>query len=240
MNTSVPFRLRRAVCRRLALTFDRDAWAERISVFLFVVAVVALFPVQESFGQYYMFGRNKIQYENFEWNVLRTDHFDIYYYPEMRDLAEHGAFFAEEIYDELQNRFAFDLADRVPLIFYSTNLHFKQTNTTPGFIPDGVGGFFEFLKGRVVIPANGDIHRFRRVIRHELVHVFTFNRIVRVLRDYRKPVDRFVPLWFTEGLAEYWSGQADYNHEMIIREALFPNYLVTLESLHRSQGSYLM
>lgn len=216
-------------------TAFRDATVVATVVVLSVTATVS-----DSSAQYYQFGRNKIQYENFEWNVLRTDHFDVYYYPEMRDLAEHGAFFAEEIYDELQDKFTFELSERVPLVFYSTNLHFKQTNTTPGFIPDGVGGFFEFLKGRVVIPANGDIHRFKRVIRHELVHVFTFNRIVRVLRDYRQPVDRFVPLWFTEGLAEYWSGGQDYNHEMIIRDALFTNYLVPLESIFRIQGSFLM
>ncbi len=191
-------------------------------------------------AQYYHFGRNKIQYEDFDWHVLRTEHFDVYFYPEMQDLAEHGAYFAEEVYEEMRHRFEFELKERVPLIFYASNLHFKQTNTTPGFIPDGVGGFFEFLKGRVVIPANGDIHQFRRVIRHELVHVFTFNKVVRVMRDYRRPVDRFLPLWFTEGIAEYWSGEPSPDHEMVIRDALFSNYLVPLESIYRITGSFLM
>ncbi len=192
-------------------------------------------------GQYgYHFGRNKIQYEDFAWVVLQTEHFDIYYYPEMEDLARKGAYFAEEAYQELQNKFNFSLNHRTPIIFYSSNLHFKQTNTTPGFIPDGVGGFFEFLKGRVVIPANGNLHRFRRVIRHELVHVFTYNRILRVLRDHRIPPDRFVPLWFTEGLAEYWSGAPDYQHEMVIRDALFTNYLVPLTDMFRIYGTFVM
>ena len=188
----------------------------------------------------YHFGRNKIQYDDFDWQVLKTEHFDVHYYPEMKDLAEHGAYFAEEIYEELENKFNYSLNHRVPLIFYSSNLHFKQTNTFPGFIPDGVGGFYEFLKGRVVIPANGDIHRFRRVVRHELVHVFTFMKAFRVLKEYRLPISRNLPLWFTEGLAEYWSGDPDYQHEMIIRDAVFSNYLVPLESMYRINGSFLM
>ena len=188
----------------------------------------------------YHFGRNKIQYEDFDWQVLKTEHFDIHYYPEMKELAENGAFFAEEVYKELENKFNYALNHRVPLIFYSSNLHFKQTNTTRGFIPDGVGGFYEFLKGRVVIPANGNIHRFRRVIRHELVHVFTFMKAFRVLKEFRIPLSRRLPLWFTEGLAEYWSGEADYQHEMVLRDALFSNYLVPLESMYRINGSYLM
>jgi len=191
-------------------------------------------------AQYYHFGRNKVQYKDFDWHVLQTDHFDVYYYPEMQELAEYGAYFAEEIYEELQHKFSFALQERVPLIFYSSNLHFKQTNTTPGFIPDGVGGFFEFMKGRVVLPANGDLHQFRRVIRHELVHVFTFNKVVRVMKDYRQPLDRVPPLWFTEGLAEYWSGEPSPDHEMIIRDAIFSNYLVPLESIYRVAGSFLM
>ena len=155
--------------------------------------------VLPAYAQYgFHFGRNKIQYHNFDWHVLKTEHFDIYFYPEMQTLAEHGAAFAEEAYQELENKFTFSLNHRTPIIFYSSNLHFKQTNITSGFIPDGVGGFFEFLKGRVVIPANGNLHRFRRVIRHELVHVFTYSRVLRVMRDHRCG---FPKGWPSTGLA---------------------------------------
>jgi Tol biopolymer transport system component len=206
-----------------------------------LILAVALLVPSLSWAQLgYHFGRNKIQYSDFDWQILRTPHFDIYFYPEMEELAEMGAYFAEEVYEELENRFEFSLNHRVPLIFYSSNLHFKETNVTPGFIPDGVGGFFEFMKGRVVVPANGNIHRFRRVIRHELVHVFTHSKVARVMRDHRRPLNRFLPLWLTEGLAEYWSGPQDYQHEMVMRDAVVSNYLVPLESMYRIYGSYLM
>lgn len=212
-----------------------------LRVFIVTVLTAGFAGVLPSNAQYnYHFGRNKIQYDDFDWKVMKTEHFDVYYYPEMLELAEHGAFFAEEAYEELQHRFNFSLNTRVPIIFYSSNLHFKQTNVTPGFIPDGVGGFFEFLKGRVVIPANGNLQRFRRVVRHEMVHVFTYNKLVRVMRDHRRPMTTFLPLWFTEGLAEYWSGPPDHQHEMVIRDAVFTNYLVPLESMFRIRGSYVM
>ena len=205
-----------------------------------VVAGAALVPAP-ALAQYgFYFGRNKVQYDQFDWHVLETEHFDVYYYPEAEALAEIGAAQAEEIYDELENRFAFSLNHRVPLVFYSSNLHFKQTNITPGFIPDGVGGFFEFLKGRVVVPSNGDLGRFRRVIRHELVHVFTFTKIRRVMRDHRRPPEGLPPLWFTEGIAEYWSGAPDHQHEMILRDAVAGNHLVPLASMGRIAGSYQM
>lgn len=191
-------------------------------------------------AQFFYFGRNKVQYTDFEWHVLKTDHFDIYYYPEMKDLAERGAYFAEEVYKELEIRFNHTLSARVPLIFYSSHLHFQQTNVTGGFIPEGVGGFFEFLKGRVVIPSDGSIAQFRHVIRHELVHVFMHSKISRVLIDHRKVQDRLPPLWFTEGLAEYWSTDWDTQAEMVMRDAVLNDIVVGLNDMDRIYGSFLM
>ncbi len=191
-------------------------------------------------SQFFYFGRNKVQYTKFDWHVLKTEHFDIYYYPEMKELAEHGAFFAEEAFDDLEVKFNHSLNNRVPLIFYSSHLHFQQTNTTGGFIPEGVGGFFEFLKGRVVIPSDGSTAQFRHVIRHELVHVFTQSKISRVMVDHRKPQDRLPPLWFTEGIAEYWSTEWDTQAEMVMRDAVLSDIAVGLDDMGKIHGTFLM
>jgi hypothetical protein len=109
--------------------------------------VLLLFVFTSSlFAQGFYFGRNKIQYTEFNWHILKTKHFDIYYYPEMQDIAEKGAQFAENAYFTIQSKFNHTVNRRIPLIFYSTHAHFQQTNITPGFIPEGVGGFFEFPK----------------------------------------------------------------------------------------------
>ncbi|MFA6456108.1 MAG: hypothetical protein WCW40_04740 [Bacteroidota bacterium] len=191
-------------------------------------------------AQFYYFGHNKVQYTDFDWQILHTEHFDIYYYPEMKELAQQGAYFAEEVYKQLESKFNHSLSHRVPLIFYSSHLHFEQTNTTGGFIPEGVGGFFEFLKGRVVIPADGSLLRFRHVIRHQLVHVIMHSKISRVLVDHRLPQDRVPPLWFTEGLAEVWSTDADDQSEMLIRDAMLNNYIVPIQNMESIYGTFLM
>ncbi len=171
-------------------------------------------------AQFLSFGRNKINYSAFDWHILKTDHFDIYYYPEEQELTERGAYFAESSYHELEQKFNFTISQRIPLIFYSSQIHFQQTNITPGFIPEGVGGFFEFLKGRVVLPSNGSTEQFRHVIQHELTHVFMHNRIDYILHLHNQPSDRYPPLWFVEGLAEYFSTQWDSQAEMVLRDAV--------------------
>jgi len=205
--------------------------------FLIIISIIIL--TDDARSQYY-FGRNKIQYNTFEWHILKTDHFDIYYYPEMKELAEIGAAYAESTYTFLENKFNYNVIRSIPLIFYSNPGHFQQTNTIPYLIPNGVGGFFEFIKGRVVIPCNGSIHEFKRIIRHELTHVFTHELHYRILRDYKKTNYPALPLWFIEGLAEYWSEGWDTEAEYVLRDAVLNGYLFPLDQMYQIYGSFLM
>ncbi len=191
-------------------------------------------------AQYVDFGRNKVQYNDFEWYTLSTEHFKIYYYPEMKELAEIGAAYAEETYKIHQQNFNYSFNDTTPIIFYATPTHFRETNTTPGLIPDGVGGFFEFIKGRVVIPYEGSLGNFKHVIRHELCHVFMTAKIGNVLRSHRQSTDRMPPLWFTEGLAEFWSTEWDATAEMIIKDAVLNDYMVGLNDWEYYYGTFFM
>ncbi|MFZ0391220.1 MAG: BamA/TamA family outer membrane protein [Calditrichia bacterium] len=208
--------------------------------FLLFLFCLLLLPAAPAGAQWFYFGRNKVQYTDFDWHVLKTDHFDIYYYPEMEELAEQGANFAEEAYTYLENKFNFTINHRIPLIFYSSHLHFQQTNVTPSFIPEGVGGFFEFMKGRVVIPSDGNINQFRKVIYHELVHVFMHSKVYFVNKEHARFEGTYPPLWFVEGLAEYWSSEWDAQAEMVMKDAVLNNYVVPLSQMYRIYGSFMM
>lgn len=210
------------------------------SVFIVILLFVTFGLPRTAYSQFYFFGRNKVQYDNFDWKILKTEHFDIYYYDEFGEMAEIGAHFAEEAFADLKVKFGGIITNRIPLIFYNTHLHFQQTNTTPGFIPEGVGGFFEFMKGRVVIPYLGSIEQFRHVIRHELVHVFMTNKVYHVLTDHRVSSDRYPPLWFIEGLAEYWSTTWDTQAEMVMRDAVINENFVSLENMYMIYGTFQM
>jgi hypothetical protein len=158
----------------------------------------------------------------------------------MEELAEIGAAYAEEAFKLHQQNFNYTVADTIPMIFYSTAIHFRETNTTPGLIPEGVGGFFEFIKGRVVIPFDGSLGNFKHVIRHEICHVFMTGKIVNVLKSHRQSIDRQPPLWFSEGLAEAWSTDWDATAEMIIKDAVLNGYMVGLSDWDYFWGTFFM
>lgn len=188
----------------------------------------------------YHFGKNKIQYTNFQWLVMKTDHLEIYFYSEERELAEAAAAMAEKSYQQLAAKFHHHISRPIPLILYSAHNYFQQTNTIPSMLPEGVGGFMEFMKGRVVVPFTGSHASLEKVIRHELVHVFTLSKLKVVLRDHDKFQYYLPPLWMIEGLAEYWSGRWDAEAEMVLRDAVISGNLVPLDQMYRINGTFQM
>ncbi len=186
------------------------------------------------------FGRNKVQYAEFAWRKMETEHFDVYFFAEEAELAAYAAQMAEHQFADLEKKFAHTVQRRVPLVIYSSHIYFEQTNIIPNLLPEGVAGFTEYLKGRVALPLSGSLPEFERVLHHELVHVFTFDRIARVLAQHGVLDFRPAPLWFSEGLAEYWSSELNSFGEMVMRDALFARRLVSIAEMYRIYGTYQM
>lgn len=206
----------------------------------FLTYFVLLFSYLNAGSQFVDFGRNKVMYQEFDWYVLSTPHFKIHYYKESIELAEQGAYMLEESYKDLQRKFNHTLGDTNPIIIYASPLHFKQTNTTPGLIPEGVGGFFEFIKNRIVLPFDGSLSQFNHVSKHELVHVFTVSKVISSLKSHGYITERLPPLWFIEGLAEFWSSKWDTQSEMVFKDAVLNSYLPGIDDYESIYGSYLM
>ncbi|MBI4553479.1 MAG: PD40 domain-containing protein, partial [Candidatus Latescibacteria bacterium] len=205
-----------------------------------MVVWTGVWPALASAQYYNTFGRNKVQYSSFDWQVMQTEHIDLYYYPEERALAEIAAASAEQSYRVLESRFSLSIHRRIPLILYSAHQYFEETNTIPEFLPESVGAFTEFLKGRVVIPHLGSYYEFDKVLRHELVHVFTIEKIKSVYMTHHRPLTVGPPLWFMEGLAEHWSEGWSAEADMIIRDAVLSGYLVGLPQINAIYGTFLM
>jgi hypothetical protein len=191
-------------------------------------------------GQLYRFGKNKVQYEEFDWQRMETAHFDLYFYAEETEFAQYAAHMAEEGFRLIEAKSGHTVQRRIPLIVYSSHVYFEQTNVISGFLSEGVAGFTEHVKGRVALPLSGSLPEFERVLHHELVHVFMFDRIRKVLRSRGITDFRPGPLWFSEGLAEHWSGPWDSQGDMVIRDALFADRLVPVAQMYRIYGSFQM
>ena len=91
------------------------------------------------------FGKNKVQYDDFDFKVLQTEHFDIHYYPEEEAAVMDAARMAERAYARLSKVFRHDWERRKPLILYASQSDFQQTNIFQFQISEGTAGITEML-----------------------------------------------------------------------------------------------
>src|SRR5262245_2651565 len=96
-------------------------------------------PAVDSANAQY-FGRNKVQYEKFDFEVMKTEHFDIYHYPTERAVVEQTARMAERWYARLSKLLDHKLSGRQVIILYASHPDFEQTNALPGELDEGTGG----------------------------------------------------------------------------------------------------
>ena len=197
-----------------------------------------LFPSISSSQVY--FGKNKVQYTNFNWQIMKTEHFNIYFYEAESEVASIAAKSSEDSYRILAEKFNHEVISKIPLIIYSSPSYFSQTNVIPGMLPESVGGFTEFMKGRVVVPFHGSYKDFDHVIRHELVHVFTISKLKHETARRTRVKSPYPPLWFTEGLAEFWSKDWDTEADMITKDMILNNMFFPIEKLYIIRGSFFM
>ncbi len=180
------------------------------------------------------FGRNKLQYQVFDFKVLRTAHFDIYYYPREREAALDAARIAERSYARLSRILGHEFDERKPILLYASHSEFQQTNALPGFISEGTGGVTEYAKRRVIMPFTGSYADFEHVLTHELVHAFQFDVLSRGIASQLDPYGFEPPLWFMEGMAEYLSiGKLDTHTHAWLRDAVLTGYLRTIPEMSR-------
>ncbi|HJR53739.1 MAG TPA: BamA/TamA family outer membrane protein [Gemmatimonadota bacterium] len=203
-----------------------------------ILLVALILVAAPASAQYSTFGKNKIQYEDFDWEVLSSDHVDLYFYPDERELALIAIDYAEESFDALSRKFSYVPKERIPMVVFASHQHFEQTNIVPFFLPEGVAGFTEFLKGRVALPFNGSYADFRHVIRHELVHVFQARKGAHLKRVHPGGYEWNSPLWFSEGLAEFWSGPWNAEGDLVVRDLLLNGLVPDLNELDKYAGSF--
>ena len=191
MRSSAAHRLVRMT--RLALCFLLAAW---------------LCPLSRSEAQY--FGRNKVQYEDFDFQVLKTEHFDIYYYPEEQAAARGAARMAERWYARLSPVLDHELSGRQPLILYASQPalpadqhHRRRARRGHGRRHRGAPAAHRAADRG---PAGGDRPRARPragarlPVRHDGQGADRCSGGV--------PGALRMPLWFIEGMAEYLSRRA--------------------------------
>lgn len=182
---------------------------------------------------YAQFGQNRVQYKDHTWQYIQSKHFDIYFSENGTTSAEFVAKAAEDALENIQKHLNYQINNRIALIVYNSHNDFTETNTTDSYLGEGIGGFTEPFKNRVVFPFEGSYNKFEHVVHHELVHAVMRDMLYggTVQNIISKGITLQLPLWFHEGLSEFLSSGWETNSDQFIRNAIINEFLPDIEQL---------
>ena len=179
------------------------------------------------------FGQNQVQYEKFKWEILQTEHFDVYYYPELAEVATYTGQMAERSYARLRMLLGHEFKERKPILLYGSRGEFSQNNVT-GDLGENTGGVTDALRQRNMFFFAGDLGEAEHVLTHEMVHVFQYDIFARgrAGAGMQQLAQVNPPLWFAEGMAEYLSvGPRHPYLDAVMRDAALNGSIPTIEQM---------
>ena len=144
------------------------------------------------------FGQNKPSYKQFNFELFKTPHFEIYHYSTSDSLIKTIALKSEQWYSYHQQVLMDTFKVRNPLILYSSHADFQQTNAIHGYIGIGTGGVTEGFKKRIVMPVSYSKLQTNHVLGHEMVHAFQYDLLQKRSVMGISAVQN-IPLWMIEG-----------------------------------------
>ncbi|MEE9162629.1 MAG: hypothetical protein V3U35_06610, partial [Candidatus Neomarinimicrobiota bacterium] len=199
----------------------------RARILTFSLLALLATPVTAQFGQ------NIVQYDRYDWRYIQSPFFDIYFYGDDASLAEYAASVANDAYRQISDRLNWQIQKRISIMIYQSHADFQQTNVTFSYLYEGIGGFTELFKNRVVVPFEGSYDSFRHVIRHELVHALLNDMIYggNVQSIISGRIRYAIPGWMNEGLAEYLASGWDANSDMYMRDLALHGDIVPIQQL---------
>ena len=186
------------------------------------------------------FGQNQVQYDRFDWHVLETEHFLIYFYPEERAATVQAGRIAERAYARLSRILDHQFREKKPIVLFGSRTDFGQNNVT-GDLGEGTGGVTEAQRQRMLLNFTGDYRTFEHVLTHEMVHAFQYDVFARgKAGNGLQTLAQFMPpLWFAEGMAEYLSlGPTSPYTDAWMRDAALYGRVPTIKQLTDDPDRY--
>ena len=215
------------------------------------VTGVTLRPRPRGFGDrwplMFTWTRNKVNWWNLNWRITPLENSTLYFYDRAEPAARMARTMLETNNRRILGRLNYNLQEftqdkTIPTVIYTSHHTFEQTNTITQSIPEGLGGFTEFIKGRVVFPYTGGNADFFHVLEHENAHIHMIHKLKHVFKARRiYDTSKLLPtLWFSEGFAELQSVgyspsadtyRLDRETEMFLRDAVLTGDMPTLKEM---------
>jgi hypothetical protein len=189
---------------------------KRLLSFFFLLLCIKTTYAQFYYGSQLEFGKNRMQYQSFNWTYFDFDRFRVYLYEGGQEIARYAAVSMNRQLPVMEKRLDFQLDDKVDVIVYNNQNDFKQSNIGLATEETGnIGGVTRIIGDKIFIYFNGSHADLDRQIRAALAELMIDQMMYggRTRDIVRNSTLLTLPDWFKSGLVAYisegWNSSID-------------------------------
>ena len=194
-----------------------------ISLFLMACLAQAqnFLPTQE------LFGKNRIQYRPFKWQVLTSQNFEVYFYEGGQQTATLAIQLAESDFDRITEILGYSPFSRTKIFVYTSTQDLNQSNVGLSLASEREIKEENLAKSRIEIAYSGSSSSFRKDLVNEVSHVFIHDMLYggSIKESLQNSLLLSVPDWFMNGITAYISEGWSTEMDSYMRDAILNKYL---------------
>jgi hypothetical protein len=162
-----------------------------------------------------VFGKNRIQYRQFNWQYLSADNFDVYYYDGRKAVAQNALEFLEAEFDRITDLIGYPPYFKTKVFLYNSLADLRQSNVGLNRTVFTVNGETEFIKPYVEVANLGTVQEFKEELLYKISELMVNEMMFGgSLKDiFQSSILMNLPDWFVDGASLYvakgWSAEMD-------------------------------
>ncbi|WP_276373221.1 translocation protein TolB [Chryseolinea sp. H1M3-3] len=162
-----------------------------------------------------VFGKNRIQYRQFDWVYLSGENFDVYYYDARKGMAQEALEFLEGEFDRITDLIGYPPYFKTKVFIYNSLSDLRQSNVGLNHNVFNVGGETEFIKPYVEVAHLGTAQEFKDELLYQISDLMINEMMFGGnLKDmFQSSILMNLPDWFVDGASRYvakgWSMDMD-------------------------------
>ncbi len=184
------------------------------------------------------FGKNRVQYKEFDWLFYSTDNFDVYYYAGGKEQAKLAINYLEDEFDRITDLLGYAPYAKTKIFIYNSVKDLQQSNIGMNDEVFTVGGQTNFVKLQTEIPFTGTVTEFKKElllrISRMLINDMMFGGSLADM--FQSSYLLTLPQWFVEGAARYVAEGWSVEMDDYIRDLLSNENVKKLNRLEGEEG----
>jgi hypothetical protein len=161
------------------------------------------------------FGKNRVQYQKFNWKYYQTENFNTYFSQDGLELGKYVTQIAEQELPQLEEFIEYGLQRRTNIVVYNNFDEMQQSNIGLGIDWQTSGGVTRLVNNKMVVYFDANHQNLRRQIRQGIAGVLLANVLfgddLGEFAANQTLLD--LPRWLTDGYIDYaaeeWSTELD-------------------------------